>query len=58
MIEGASLLRIRKYVAAPVVFNRYVALFNVDVGSAVLPHRSQFYQMALGLELSQSEQQI
>src|SRR5579863_3198680 len=58
MVERAGLFGVRHSVSAAVVLNRDVTLFDVDVGRAVFAHGSQFDQVAIGLEFTQSEQQI
>ena len=58
VIEGARLLGERQHVLAAVMLDGDVAFFDIDIGSAVLAHRPQLHQVAVGPELPQREQQV
>ena len=58
MVKTSRLLGIRYRVAPSVVLNGDVAFFDVDIRSAVLAHRTQLDEVAIGLEFAQREQQI
>ena len=48
VVERAGDLRERQHVLAALVLDLDVALLDVDVGSAVLPHRPELHQVGVG----------
>jgi len=55
VIKGSRLLRERNHVLAAVVFDGDVALFDVDVGRAVLAHGSQLDEVTIRQEFADCE---
>ena len=58
VVERAGQLRERQGVLAPLVLDLDVALLDVDVGLAVLPHRPQLDQVAVGDVVADREEQV
>ncbi len=58
VIERSGLLREGQGVAAPLVLDLDEAFLDVDVRGAVLPHRSELHQVAVGYVVADREQQV
>src|SRR6266550_448053 len=58
VIEGARLLREGKYVLAAVVFDGDVALFDVNVGGAVLAHGAQLDEVTIRQKFANGEKNV
>jgi UDP-sulfoquinovose synthase len=58
VVERGGQLRERQRVAAPLVLDPDVALLDVDVGLAVLAHRAELDQVALGDVVADREEQV
>src|SRR5271154_405531 len=58
MVKGTGLLGIRQSVFPTVVLDRDVAFFDIDIGRAVFTHGAELDEVAIGLKLTQGEQQI
>ncbi len=58
VVEAPGLFRERHGVAPSVVLDLEVALFDVDVGGAVLPHRAQLQEMRAGHDVAYRPQHI
>src|SRR5260370_39527546 len=58
VIKRPGLLRERKKVPATVVLDGYVALFDIDIGRAILAHGSKLDQVAIRLEFTQGKQKV
>src|SRR3954463_12958971 len=58
MVEGAGLLGVWQGVDAAFVLDGYVPLFDVYVRGAVLAHRAELYEVALGDELPEREEEV
>src|SRR5579883_2797417 len=58
VIERARLLRKRHDIGSAVVADFDEALFNVDVGCAVLAHGAEFDEVAIGREIAHREQHV
>ena len=58
VIKRAGLFRVGKNVAAPVVLDGDVALFNINIRRAVFAHRTQLDQVTLRLEFLECEEQV
>src|SRR3990170_450192 len=58
MVEGARLLRVGQPVPTAIVLDLNKALFNVDVGRAVLAHRAELDEVACRGELLQREEYV
>src|SRR5438067_4268507 len=58
VVERTRQLRVRKYIGATLVMDLDVALFDVDVGRAVLAHRAELDDVAVGHVLADREHQV
>ena len=58
VIEGTRLFRVGQAVTPAIVFDLEVSLLDVDVRRAVLAHRAQLDQVAVGSELMKCEQEV
>ena len=58
VIEGTRLLGVGQAVTPAIVFDLEVSLLDVDVRCAVLAHRAQLDQVAVGSELMKCEQEV
>ena len=58
VVERARHLRERQRVAPPLVLDLDEPLLDVDVGRAVLAHRAELHEVAVGHQLADGEEQV
>src|SRR5947209_6623016 len=58
MVEGTWLFGKWKKIFASVVLNLDESFFNIDVGSAILSHGAQLYQMTIGLKFLDGKEHV